>query len=187
MQFGMCVCRERKKKLIDIELLPNYAKNDKKIEKNDVFLQKNEEKTEYNENMDLQEEENLSIDLLPSDELVNPYVTETKRIISYALKDNELSALKVWGLLLVILREDGYMTIHAAGGDTKEIELQDFVLTVTVREEYMFKILSSDENISVLNEEVKKINDKLSVVVEYKDSVKKSVKDNENKLRIRRT
>lgn len=180
----MCIHRKRKKKLIDIDLLYKNAKNDKKIEKNDNFSIKNEEKIEYNASIETLEEENLTLDLLPNDEPINPYLTEAKRVQDYHLEDGALSALKVWGLLLVILREDGFMTIHAAGGDIKEIVLKDFVLTVTVREDYMYNILSSEESLLVLNNEIKKINDKLSINILYKDSPKKSVKENEEQLKL---
>ncbi len=189
----MCLVWQRKKKLIDISLIQKKEKNDEKMHKNDEKTLKNEEKSDFlQKNMsnklplfsqETEEKEVLSIDDLPSDDLVDPYDRDIRRVRDYHIEDKDLNPLKVWGAVLVALREDNYMTVHTAGGDIREISLRDFLLTVVVREEYLYNILSSEENIEILNKEIKKVNDKLSIKVIFKNTPPDLSQINAEKLR----
>ena len=153
------------------------SNNEQNLQKNDVFLEKNEKIT--NETIIQDDEETpLSIDDLPEEALNIMEEKKSKKFEDFALSDNNLFASKVWGILLILLREEGYMTIHAAGGEIRDIALNDFVLTVRVSNPSLYSILAQEKNLEVINALIKRINARLSFKVMLKDAFDKKANEN---------
>lgn len=79
---------------------------------------------------------------------------------------------KIWGLVVIRLREQNLITLHTACGELKHIKFDGDNLVVEVSEEYLFNILTNPNNFSKISLELSKINDKihLNFVLKKKES-----------------
>ena len=103
---------------------------------------------------------NPTIDDLPIAQ--SPFEEERKSVVRFANLEN-LSAQRIWGIVLVRLREEHFMTLHTAGGEVRDIKLVNDKLVAKVKQESLYNILIEPENFEQISLHLKQINDKLQI------------------------
>ena len=94
------------------------------------------------------------------------------RINKDAINERQ-SPRSIWGLVVSTLRKQGLMTLHTACGEIRDVTFKDNTLNINVKEDYLYNILSKDENYKKIVSILNGINDKLSLVFNL-------VKENKN-------
>ena len=69
----------------------------------------------------------------------------------------------IWGTLVATLRRLNLMTLHTACGELRDIDLTDNVLTVRIKEEYLYNILLRDVTYHQLLGLIKQIDSELEL------------------------
>ena len=69
----------------------------------------------------------------------------------------------IWGTLVANLRRLNLMTLHTACGELRDIDLTDNVLTVRIKEEYLYNILLRDVTYHQLLGLIKQIDSELEL------------------------
>jgi len=103
--------------------------------------------------------------------------------LSTVTRTQNLSAHAVWGSFIGLLRKENLMTLHTACGDIRDVELKDFVLEVKLYDEYLYKILTKEQNFEKIVFYLKQIDDRISIQFKL---IKKSTNyglENLNKLK----
>lgn len=80
-----------------------------------------------------------------------------------AVQNEELSAKKIWGLLIGNLRKLNLMTLHTACGEIRDVSFDGLTLKAVVEEEYLYNILTKGQNIDKITFYLKQINDKINI------------------------
>ena len=76
---------------------------------------------------------------------------------------SKLSAKQIWGVLLLKLKQGGFATLHTAGGEIRDLERNGNLLTVRVREDYLYSILTSEKNFANIKNMLKQIDSSLEI------------------------
>lgn len=128
---------------------------------------------------------------IPPDDLPLPDINEiretdrasTPKVIATITPEQMRNPYKLWGFVVIRLREQNLITLHTACGELRRIKLDGDNLIVEVNEEYLFKILTNPDNFSKISLELSKINDKikLNFVLKVKEN---KVQDSYNKLKV---
>lgn len=90
----------------------------------------------------------------------------------------EVSPRKIWGQLVLSLRQKNLMTLHSACGEIRDITLTGDTLFVNVKDEFTYKILTKPENSSKIDLELKQINDKITLKFNLKVIPKSKIERN---------
>lgn len=135
------------------------------------------------------EDDNLD-DYIPPDDLPLPDIDEihetdraaTPKVIATISPEEMRNPYKLWGLVVIRLREQNLITLHTACGELKHLKLVDDDLFVEVYEEYIYKILTNPNNYAKISLELSKINDKikLNFVLKLKEN---KILDSYNRLK----
>lgn len=96
---------------------------------------------------------------------------------------SNLSKRRIWGALVLKLRELGFMTLHSACAEVRDLNLVDGVLTAGVKDEFAFKILTDKENFDKISLALKQIDDRITLKFVLKKSSTSSVAQNLEILR----
>lgn len=176
------------------EFLKNFAnfgektpsktqKNEKNLE-NDNFGNKSLKNVAENEFYDYEDY------FIPPDDLPLPDIDEihetdrtaTPKVIATISPEEMRNPYKIWGLMVIRLREQNLITLHTACGELRRLKLVGDDLFVEVQEEYIYKILTNPDNFAKISLELSKINDKikLNFVLKLKEN---KVLDSFNKLK----
>ena len=148
-----------KKKLIDEDLIKNnltFTKEDKDFKSNES----NVANSNFIDEVALQ---NKKIEAhTPQD------AKEIKEEIKVKFGDvlvanEELSPRRIWGKLVVRLKEKGLMTLHSACGEQRDVKLVNGKLIVNIRDEFTYNLIKKPENFQKIDLELKQINDKINV------------------------
>lgn len=148
-----------KKKLIDEDLIKNnltFTKEDKDFKSNES----NVANSNFIDEVALQ---NKKIEAhTPQD------AKEIKEEIKVKFGDGlvaneELSPRRIWGKLVVRLKEKGLMTLHSACGEQRDVKLVNGKLIVNIRDEFTYNLIKKPENFQKIDLELKQINDKINV------------------------
>ena len=148
-----------KKKLIDEDLIKNnltFTKEDKDFKSNES----NVANSNFIDEVALQ---NKKIEAhTPQD------AKEIKEEIKVKFGDvlvanEELSPRRIWGKLVVRLKEKGLMTLHSACGEQRDVKLVNGKLIVNLRDEFTYNLIKKPENFQKIDLELKQINDKINV------------------------
>lgn len=83
-------------------------------------------------------------------------IQDKKRVVN-------LTAHSVWGSFIGLLRRENLMTLHTACGEIRDVELKDFVLKVKVYDEYLYKILTKEQNFEKIVFYLKQIDDRINI------------------------
>lgn len=82
------------------------------------------------------------------------------------LPDEEVfdcSPRKLWGNILLKLRQNNMMTLHSACAEVRDLKFEDKILLGAVRDSFTYKILTKQENFDKILLELKQINDKIEL------------------------
>lgn len=172
------------------EFLKNLASNGGKTPQvasnvgnktNNTNLEKNTPCGEYDEYEDY---------YIPPDDLPLPDLNEihetdrtaTPKVIATISPEEMRNPYKLWGLVVIRLREQNLITLHTACGELRHLKLVGDDLIVEVHEEYLYKILTNSDNFAKISLELSKINDKikLNFVLKLKEN---KVLDSYNRLK----
>jgi len=82
--------------------------------------------------------------------------------------NNSKSANALWGKVVLALRESKYPALHVACGNLRDITLTGGVLTVNVKEEYIYNLLMGEENLNLLGTLLGKINGNVMLSIKLK-------------------
>lgn len=194
----MCEFRPFKKKLIDENLtqktkksVKNVVVNLQKIIVENKLDEKEEDKVESvnaklsdeNEKV-LEELEPLQLtsdDAPPENEMVEDSLEEISAQNKVKLDDinfsqKDLPARRLWGILILKLREKKFVTLHTACGEIRDVFREINLVKVFVYEEYLFNILTKQDNFDKILFEIRQIDDKISL-----EFILKRVGKNKNK------
>ena len=148
-----------KKKLIDEDLI----KNNLTFTKEDKDFKSNESNVANSNFIDEAALQNKKIEAhTPQD------AKEIKEEIKVKFGDilvtnEELSPRRIWGKLVVRLKEKGLMTLHSACGEQRDVKLVNGKLIVNIRDEFTYNLIKKPENFQKIDLELKQINDKINV------------------------
>lgn len=90
----------------------------------------------------------------------------------------DLPARKLWGILTVKLREKNYVTLHTACGEIRDVFREENLVKAYVYEDYLFNILTKQENFDKILFELRQIDDKISLEFILKRVGKNKIKNN---------
>ncbi len=96
---------------------------------------------------------------------------------------DNLSKRRIWGALVLKLREEGCMTLHSACAEVRDLNLVDGVLTAGVKDEFALKILTDKENFDKIVLALKQIDDRITLNFVLKKASTSSVAQNLEILR----
>lgn len=181
----MCKFRPCKKKLLTKNFESNFI--DENISKNP--LQKDAEKSDAC-NFDEQKATNTSesshevaLGFIPpeqqefADDLNDVFEEKKVNWQGVELSEN-LSASKIWGILTVKLREKNHLTLHTACGEIRDIVREGNHLTASVFEDYLYSILTQENNFDKILFELKQIDDKITLEFIHKKRSREKFKEN---------
>lgn len=63
------------------------------------------------------------------------------------IKQESINAKVVWGKIITYLREHHLSALHIACGDIKDVKIEGDNLVVSTDQEYLFQIISKQENV----------------------------------------
>ena len=106
-------------------------------------------------------EQNPNLEDIP--EWDNPYEEKKEKTHIKIENVENMSAHKIWGIVLVRLREEGYMMLHTAGGDITDLKMQDGKIVAKVKQHNLYTIMTQEDNFNKISLELKQINDKLEI------------------------
>lgn len=157
------------------------ASNVEKDNLKDITPKKTSSSGEYDEYEDY---------FIPPDDLPLPDLNEihetdrtaTPKVIATISSEEMRNPYKLWGLVVIRLREQNLITLHTACGELRHLKLVGDDLIVEVHEEYLYKILTNSDNFAKISLELSKINDKikLNFVLKLKEN---KVLDSYNRLK----
>ena len=148
-----------KKKLIDEDLIKNnltFAKEDKDFKSNDSNVANS----------------NFMDEVALQNKKIEAHTPQDAKEIKEELKvkfgdikttNEELSPRRIWGKLVVRLKEKGLMTLHSACGEQRDIKLVNGKLIINIRDEFTYNLIKKPENFQKIDLELKQINDKINV------------------------
>lgn len=187
----MCLLWGRKKKLIDESLVENIKKqiglSDKSFKTQEVNT--NELVDIPPNDIDELDFNDENIDEICYDDYVPQDVVLDEKdfdIPDDPLPKGELSDLskrRVWGELALKLRELGFMTLHSACTEVKDLTLIDGVLTAGVKDEFTLKILTEKDNFDKISLALKQIDDRISLQFVLKSASNNKILQNIKILR----
>lgn len=131
----------RKKKLIDEDLLLKNKSKEKTLDKG---KETKEESQELSTEPEIFEDEKGKD--IPVDE--NIWGNDAKRL---------------WGTLIMKLREKNLMTLHSACGEIKDLNLRDSHLRVSIKDKLIYDILTKEENKEKILSILKEIDSRIQV------------------------
>lgn len=85
------------------------------------------------------------------------------------LTNNNLNAKHVWGKIIIYLREHHLSALHVACGDIKDVEIKENNLIAYADQEYIYSIISKQENQFEINNALNYFGFKLNFVVKLLD------------------
>ena len=186
----MCVVRcrlcKRKKKLIK-EILP-FGLNVKELKKDENCC------VEYNKSFSMEFNKKQTLNdgqvedknqTLKDDKEINKCENESLNNIQSQemFCENKYNARSVWGKLVLELKCLNLITLHTACGEIRNVKFEKNTLIVEVKEEYLFKILTEEKNRQKIEELLKKIDEKIEVCFNKKNTNVDDGKENLNKLK----
>lgn len=104
--------------------------------------------------------------------------------ISSSINNEKPQDLKtIWGKFIVKLREDGFIVLHTAIGEIRDIKLVEDKIIAKVKDDYIYKIITNPENSQKILLEFQKISDKLKVEFELEEKKISKIERNKNALK----
>ena len=150
----MCYLWPFKKKLINEVVDILNAQNGA-----DVFKENSKNFDGFEQNKNFDNINNNGNDLL--------YKKQDEKTVAENIKARvniqNLSAHALWGSFIGLLRKENLMTLHTACGEIRDVELQGFVLKVKIYDEYLYKILTKEQNLEKIVFYLKQIDDRINV------------------------
>ena len=111
------------------------------------------------------------------EENISSSTTEVKQKIEVALKPNV-----IWGKVIYSLRQMNLVALHTACGEIRNVEINENVLTVFVKEEYLYNVLKSEDNFLNIEKVLRLIDNNLKLNVEKQIPEKNIVLENKKRL-----
>lgn len=101
-------------------------------------------------------------DEIKKDDILGVFTTQNKKdtIFNSAKK---LEPRFVWGNLVMKLRQNNLMTLHTACGEIRDLKIEDNVIKVNIKEEYLYNILKKEDNCATLTKLLREIDQNLSL------------------------
>ena len=112
------------------------------------------------------------------DSLEDIYIKSKVNLNDLDFSQNDLPAKRLWGILTVKLREKNYVTLHTACGEIRDVSREGNLIKAVVYEEYLYNILTKQDNFDKILFELREINDKISLEFELKRVGKNKTKNN---------
>lgn len=104
--------------------------------------------------------------------------TETiKEKVEVNLKPNV-----IWGKVIYSLRQKNLVALHTACGEIRNVEIDENVLTVFVKEEYLYNVLKAEDNFINIEKVLRLIDNSLRLNVEKQIPEKNIVLENKKRL-----
>ena len=104
--------------------------------------------------------------------------TETiKEKVEVNLKPNV-----IWGKVIYSLRQMNLVALHTACGEIRNVEIDENVLTVFVKEEYLYNVLKAEDNFKNIEKVLRLIDNSLRLNVEKQIPEKNVVLENKKRL-----
>lgn len=94
-----------------------------------------------------------------------------------------LSAHAVWGAFIGLLRKQNLMTLHTACGEIRDVSLNGFVLEVRLYDEYLYKILTKEQNFEKIVFYLRQIDDRINIQFKLVNKSTNYGLENLNKLK----
>jgi len=88
----------------------------------------------------------------------------------------------VWGKVIYSLRQQNLVALHTACGEIRTVEIEDDVLTVFVKEEYLYNVLKTEDNFLNIEKVLKLIDNNLSLKIEKMIPEKDIILENKKRL-----
>lgn len=98
-------------------------------------------------------------------------------------QDDGINPNYVWGKLVSNLRERELMTLHTACGEIRNFEMDKKVLTIFVKEEYLYNILTKEENLLKIGLMLDEIYKGIKLKVELIKKPETKINENLQKLK----
>ena len=115
----------------------------------------------------------------------NYAVQEKRKVVLEKQYDiSKLSAKQIWGVLLLKLKQGGFVALHTAGGEIRDLEFKNNKLVVKVREDYLFSILTNQKNFENIKNILKQIDASLEIEFVQKKLAEDEFEQNYEKLKI---
>lgn len=89
---------------------------------------------------------------------------------------------RLWGELIIVLREKSYMSLHTACGEIRDVSLKDNVITAKTDDETLFSILSRADNLQKIRDELSALSQKLTINFELNKSNRYIIEENKKGL-----
>ena len=102
---------------------------------------------------------------------------ETKEKIKVLLKPNV-----IWGKVIYSLRQMNLVALHTACGEIRNVEIDENVLTVFVKEEYLYNVLKNEDNFKNIEKVLKLVDVNLVLNIEKQIPEKNIVLENKKRL-----
>lgn len=109
-----------------------------------------------------------------------PYSQEVN---ANSLQGVTMNARSIWGTLVANLRKLNMMTLHTACGEIRDVELSSNVLTVKIKEEYLYAILKREESYKQILTLLKQINKDIELNFVLQKRQEDKIKVNLEKLK----
>lgn len=119
------------------------------------------------------------LEQIPPEEIFDEEIApKNKKVDVEQFIESDMSARKLWGVLIIKLREKNFVTLHTACGEIREVRRDGDKITAVVYEDYLFNILTSTDNFDKILFELKQIDDKITLEFVLKHTREGKIKDN---------
>lgn len=155
----MCKYYKRKKKLIDDSSFEEFLNSNSLLNQN------------FQNSLSLNS--SASVKNSVAEQNVNYMKIEPQQNLISGINVNLASAKSVWGAVVMLLRKNGLMALFTACGDIREIKLEGHELVINIREEFLYNILTKEENLYKITTLLKQIKSDLElkfVLINKKDN-----------------
>lgn len=110
---------------------------------------------------------------------------EEQHLTNQEVKEKIVVNLKpsvIWGKVIFSLRQQNLVALHTACGEIRTVEIEDDVLTVFVKEEYLYNVLTTEDNFLNIEKVLKLIDSNLSLKIEKMIPEKDVILENKKRL-----
>lgn len=168
----MCQFKRKKKLIDDSNFDESNLDENSNIDNfsNDDFSNKNFNNENYtiNNNLDNIKENNIkyniSIENIKNNNIESIKIEESSKIKQEIKNFNPKT---IWGQVISLLRQENSMVLFTACGEIRHVEKQENKLIVNIYEEYLYNILTKDENFYKLSLVLKKIDKDLTLSLNF--------------------
>lgn len=102
---------------------------------------------------------------------------EVKQVVQTEIRANVL-----WGKVVFKLRQLELVSLHTACGEIRDVKIVGNELTVFVKEEYLYNVLTREENFNNIKKVLKLIDNALELKIEKLEPEKNIVEENKKRL-----